>query len=49
MADDSTKIKSVKFNGKNYTSWKFSINIALKGKDLIPIVDGTRAKPTEVT
>jgi len=49
MDNESTKVKTATFNGRNYTSWKFSVSIALKGHSLISIVDGTRLRPTEVT
>lgn len=42
-------IKAVKFNGRNFAIWKFSLFIRLREHDLIPIVDGSRPKPAEVT
>jgi hypothetical protein len=41
---------TVKFNGRNFTIWKFSLFIRLRDYDLIRqyIVDGTRPKPAEV-
>lgn len=38
-------IKTVKFNGRNFAIWKFSLFIRLREHDLVPIVDGTRPKP----
>jgi hypothetical protein len=31
----------------NNQSWKFSVDIALRGHNLVPIVDGSRKRPNE--
>ncbi|KZS06469.1 Copia (Gag-int-pol)-like protein, partial [Daphnia magna] len=42
---DDARVKTVNFNGRNFETWKFSVNIALRNFNLIPIVDGTKTKP----
>ncbi|GBO04463.1 hypothetical protein AVEN_59360-1 [Araneus ventricosus] len=34
-----------KFNGQNYSQWKFQINCALKVKGIFTIANGTKTKP----
>lgn len=45
---EGDRIKTVQFNGKNFDTFKFSVSIALRNHDLIPIIDGTRTKPEPV-
>lgn len=35
----------IKLNGKNYTLWKFGVNLLLKSKGLSSFFDGTEAEP----
>ena len=39
----------VKFDGSNFPSWKFGIWMFLEKHKLSPVVNGTEAKPTEVS
>ena len=38
----------IKFDGKNFSSWKFGIWMFLEKHKLIPVVEGTETKPDEV-
>jgi hypothetical protein len=42
---DGFRAKTV--NGKNFESWKFSVNIALGSHNLVPIFDGSRTRLIE--
>ena len=38
-----------KFDGQNFSAWKFQLNAVLIAHDLLEIVNGTRIKPADVT
>ena len=40
-------IKTVKFNGKNFAIWKYSLFIRLREHNLISMVEGSRLNPVE--
>lgn len=42
-------VKTVKFNGKNFNIWKYSLFIRLREHNLVSIVEGTRLRPATVT
>lgn len=42
---DQAAIPFVKFNGENWLTWKFQVEIALKSKGYYEIVNGTKERP----
>ena len=45
---EGDRVRTVQFNGQNFDTFKFSVNLALRRSNLIPIVEGTRLKPEPV-
>ena len=44
---DKNEIKLIKFNGKNYTSWSYQIQVYLEGKEMWGLVSGEDPRPKE--
>ena len=42
---DKDSVDLIKFDGTNYSMWKFGIMFALEAKELISYVDGTKKEP----
>lgn len=45
MAGELSVRHITKFDGKNFSAWKFQLNAVLIAHDLLDIVKGTRKKP----
>ncbi|CAN0876377.1 Retrovirus-related Pol polyprotein from transposon TNT 1-94 [Linum grandiflorum] len=45
MNPPSAELLNVRFNGKNYALWSFQFRFLVAGKELLPYLDGTAAKP----
>ena len=42
------RVRTVQFNGLNFDTFNYSVRIALRRSNLIPIIEGTRLKPPPV-
>ncbi|KAK9736139.1 Zinc knuckle [Popillia japonica] len=49
MADQAGITLTVKFNGENWTTWKFQVEIMLKSKGYFDVVNGTKPRPENDT
>lgn len=45
---EGDRVTTFQFNGQNFDTFKFSVNLALRKSNLIPIFEGTRLKPEPV-
>lgn len=49
MAGELSVRHVTKFGGKNFSAWKFQLNVVLIAYDLLDVVNGTTAKPEDLT
>ena len=42
------RVRTVQFNGLNFDTFNYSVRIALRRSNLIPIIEGTRLKPPPI-